>query len=303
MLRYLFKEYLHKSLLSSRCIMTFITIFAALIGLFWNMTGAMKELGCQAGAWELLPAFLYWSSGALIYFGIFVFLMAALPVWEGSLNQVSRLGKRRWLLAQYVYVFFHSVIYYLIWTAAFIIALFPRITWKNEWSSLVQRAVDPEKAALFSMDMKMNVGLAFSKKLVEIGSPVKVWLLTFLLHVLAALFVGMLMVTLNICFRRGTGTVAAYFIAGAETIFEWFPNLFSSQLIHFEGYKQLKNLLIRLEFYISPLYQSDLLVMAIHDARPIVERVEIGVVYFLLLTAVVIVFGNWMVRRIDLCQE
>jgi hypothetical protein len=43
--------------------------------------------------------------------------------------------------------------------------------------------------------------------------------------------------------------------------------------------------------------------MAIHDARPIVERVEIGVVYFLLLTAVVIVFGNWMVRRIDLCQE
>ncbi|MCD7825186.1 MAG: hypothetical protein LUH14_04395 [Clostridiaceae bacterium] len=303
MLRYLFREYVHKILLSSRFVMVFITIFVALISLFWNMTGAMKELGCRAGALELLPTFLCVDSGSLIYFGIFVFLVASLPKWEGSLNQVSRLGKGKWLLAQYVYVFFTAVIYYLIWTAGFIMALLPRITWSNDWSSLVKRAIDPETAALFSMDMKMNVGLAFSEKLVSVGSPARVWLLTFLLHMLAGVFVGILMVTLNICFRRGIGTVAAYLIVGVKTIFNWLPALFNNQLIHFEGYRQFKNLLIRMEFYVSPLYQCDLLVMAIHDTRPILQRVAIGAVYFLILTALVMLFGFRMVRKIDLCQE
>lgn len=303
MLRYLLKEYIHKTLLSSRFIMVFITILVALISLFWNMKAAMEKLDCQVGVWELLPSFLHWESGSLIYFGIFVFLLAALPKWEGSLNRITRLGKRKWLLSQYIYVFFTAVIYYLIWTVGFIIALLPGIAWSNEWSSLVKRAIDPETAVYFSIDMNINVGLHFSEELVSIGSPAKVYFLTFLLHVLAGIFVGMLMVTLNICFRRGAGTVLAYFIVGAKAVFDWIPSLFSSQLIHFDGYKQLKNLLIRMGFYISPLYQSDLFIMVLHDARPIGERVAIGVIYFSILIVLVVIFGLGMIKRIDLCQE
>lgn len=303
MLRYLFREYVHKILLSSRFVMVFVTIVVALVSLFWNMPGAMKQLGCHVGAFELLPSFLYCDSGTLIYFGIFIFLVAALPRWEGSLNQISRLGKRRWLLAQYMYVFLTIVIYHLVWTVGFILALLPRITWSNEWSSLVKRATDPETAAMFSIDMKMNVGLLFSDKLVAIGSPAKVWSLTFVLHVLAGLFLGMLMVTLNICFRRGIGTITAYLIVGVKTIFNLIPTLFSKRLIHFEGYKLFKNLLIRMGFYISPLYQCDLFVMALHDTRPVLQRVAIGTTYFLILIFMVIIIGFKIVRRIDLCQE
>lgn len=303
MFRYIFREYFHKTLLSPRFLVVSLTLLVALISLFQNMSDAMKELGCRVGPLELLPCFLYIDSGTLIYFGVFIFLVAAIPKWEGSLNQIPRLGKKRWIVAQYTYVFLTSVIYYLIWTVGFIIALFPRIAWNNDWSSLVERAIDPENGAYFGMDMQMNVGLAFSEKLVSVGSPGKVYLFTFLLHVLAGTFVGMLMVTLNICFRRGVGTVIAYFIAGVRTIFEWIPSLFSQDLIHFDGYQQVKNLLIRMEFYISPLYQSDLLIMALHDARPITERMVIGVMYFLLLIIWVTILGFRMMKHIDLYQE
>ena len=303
MIRYIFREYLHKTLLSGRFLAVSAMLPIALASLFWNMTGVMRELGERVGPFELLPCFLYIDTNQLIYFGILIFLVAVLPQWEGSLNQIPRLGKRKWILTQYIYVLLTSVIYYLIWTLGFIFAFLPRINWGNGWSSMVERAADPVHGVQFTIDMKFNVSMNFSKTLMSVGSPGKVWLLTFLLHVLAGLFVGMLMVTLNICFRRGTGTVIAYFIVGVSTFFGWLPTFLDNKWFHFDGYKQLKNFLMRMEFYASPLYQCDLLNMAILDARPVGERVAIGVTYFLLLIALIVVFGLRSVRRIDLCQE
>jgi len=303
MVRYIFREYLHKILLSGRFLAVSATLLIALAGLFWGMTGVMGERGEQVGPLELLPCFLYVDSGSMIYFGVLIFLVAVLPHWDGSLNQIPRLGKRKWILTQYAYVFLTSVSYYLIWTLGFLLAFLPRISWGNKWSSMIERAADPVQGIQFNIDMKFNVGMNFSKELMCVGSPGKVWLLTFLLFVLAGLFLGMLMVTLNICFRRGTGTVIAYFIVGLSTFFQWLPTFLDNKWFHFHGYKQVKHFLMRMEFYFSPLYQSNLYVMALHNSRPVGERVVIGVTYFLLLIALTAAFGLRMIKRIDLCQE
>lgn len=303
MVRYIIREYIHKILLSGRFLAVSAMILIALVGLFWNMTGVMGELGEKVGPFELLPCFLYVDTGKVIYFGILIFLVAVLPQWDGSLNQISRLGKKKWIAIQYGYVLLTSIVYYLIWALGFLLAFLPRLSWGGGWSSMVKRAADPLYGVQFHMEMKFNVLMIFDKKLISVGSPEKVWLLTFLLHVLAGLFLGMLMVTFNICFRRGTGTVIAYMMVGLNTFFSWLPTFLNNHWFHFHGYKQVMRFLMRMEFYASPLYQSDLFVMALHDARPLGERVCIGVTYFLLLIVLIAVFGLRMVRRIDLCQE
>lgn len=207
------------------------------------------------------------------------------------------------VFAQYIYIFFTSVIYFLIWTGGFILALFPRIIWNNEWSSLAKMAIDPQQSVFFWMNLNLNVNLQFSDLIMNIGSPGKVYLLTFMLTVLGSFFIGIFMITVNICFRRGVGTVLAYLMVGVQTMSGILAMLFGKNLIHFEGYKQVKNLLERMQYYISPLYQSDLFTMAIHNARPIAQRIGIGVIYFAILILLVTLFGMCMIRKIDLCKE
>lgn len=219
------------------------------------------------------------------------------------MNEILRLGKRKWFFAQYIYIFFTSVIYFLIWTGGFILALFPRIIWNNEWSSLAKMAIDPQQSVFFWMNLNLNVNLQFSDLIMNIGSPGKVYLLTFMLTVLGSFFIGIFMITVNICFRRGVGTVLAYLMVGVQTMSGILAMLFGKNLIHFEGYKQVKNLLERMQYYISPLYQSDLFTMAIHNARPIAQRIGIGVIYFAILILLVTLFGMCMIRKIDLCKE
>ena len=169
----------------------------------------MKKMGYQVGVFEMLPPFLFYNTGTIIYFGVFLFLIAVLPRWDGSMNEILRLGKRKWFFAQYIYIFFTSVIYFLIWTGGFILALFPRIIWNNEWSSLAKMAIDPQQSVFFWMNLNLNVNLQFSDLIMNIGSPGKVYLLTFMLTVLGSFFIGIFMITVNICFRRGVGTVLA----------------------------------------------------------------------------------------------
>lgn len=303
MVRYICEEYFHRTLLSSRFLVILMMVPVLLTSLFWNMTSTMEKMGLSVGPLELLPCFLYMDGGIVLYFGVFVFLIAALPRWDGSLNQIPRLGKRKWLLSQYVNVFLTSIMNYLIWTLGFILAMLPRINWSGKWSNFIQKTIDPEQGFDFCAQLPMNVAMNFSEELVSVGSPVKIYLLTFLLQVLAGIFIGILMVTLNICFRCGTGTVVALLILGTRTFFEWIPRIFENKWLQFEGYKAVQNLLMRMEFYLSPTYQSDLYIMALHNTRPIAERLIIGITYFLLLTTLVVCFGLRMVRRIDLCQE
>ena len=303
MIRYIFKEYIGNTLLSSRFIVFIIALYLAMFGLFQNMEAAMGRLGYTVGAFEMLPCFVHYDANVIIYFGLFVFLISIYPKWDGSLNQISRMGKRKWLFTQYIYVFFTAIIYYVVWSVGFILVFLPRITWSNEWSSFMERAIDMTQIVTFPTDFQTNVMMRYSERLVSIGSPMKVYLLTFLLQMIAGTFIGILAVTLNVCFRRGTGTVAAYFFVGAKGFFSVLPQFLNENMFSIELLKKIKNLLKRLEFYISPLYQSDLFIMAVHDTRPIKERVMIGVTYFLILMVLLMIFGMKMVKRMDLSQE
>ena len=303
MIRYVVKDYIGNTLLSSRFILFIIILYLAMFSLFQNMGKAMGRLGYMVGPLEMLPCFVHYDANVIIYFGLFVFLISIYPKWDGSLNQISRMGKRKWLCTQYVYVFMTSIVYFLVWTIGFIFAFLPQITWTNEWSSFMLRAIDMTQFATFPTDFQTNVMMNYSELLVAIGSPMKVYLLTFLLHVIAGTFIGTLTITLNVCFRRGAGTVVSFLFIAAKAFFSVLPQFLSKNMFTVEMFKKIKNLLKRMEFYISPLYQCDLHIMAVHNVRPIQERVFIGVAYFLILMVIIIFFGMKLVKRVDLSQE
>lgn len=137
----------------------------------------------------------------------------------------------------------------------------------------------------------------------KIGTPLKVWGLTFLLVVLASIFLGMLVVTFNIWFRRGTGTILGIFVLVFYYIMDWIPLFFDNKFAQFDGYKQIQNMLWRLEPYLSPLYQTDVYGLTLRKARPVMERVEIAAVYYIVLAVVVLVMGLRMVRKVDLSKD
>ena len=106
MIRYIWQEYVHKTLLSARFIVVVLSLLLMMIMLFQGMSVQMKKMGYQVGVFEMLPSFLFYNTGTIIYFGVFLFLIAVLPRWDGSMNEILRLGKRKWFFAQYIYIFF-----------------------------------------------------------------------------------------------------------------------------------------------------------------------------------------------------
>lgn len=302
MIRYTLREYFFNTLLSARFLVSAVVLLISLYTLFYPMAVRMNEEGYCIGAFEILPCFLFVGGNAAIYFVLFAFLIMAYPRWEGSLNQIARLGKKRWIFIQYVQIAISAIIYFLIWTIGFIIAFIPSLSWKNEWSSFLYLATDTEQMRLFH-NIVANVSMSYSSELMEVSNPMVVWSLTFLLHILGTVFVGVLAVTFNICYRRGVGTILAFFIAGARGFLEGLKYILVKSVFPIDGIKQIRNLFLRFQYYISPLYQSDLSIMAIHNTRPLSERVRIAVVYFLVLIVIVMLYGIRKINKIDLSQE
>ena len=159
------------------------------------------------------------------------------------------------------------------------------------------------KGSLADISLKYNLSCTYSRKIMKIGTPLKVWGLTFLLVVLASIFLGMLVVTFNIWFRRGTGTILGIFVIVFYYIMDWIPLFFDNKFAQFDGYRQIQNMLWRLEPYLSPLYQTDVYGLTLRKARPVMERVEIAAVYYIVLAVVVLVMGLRMVRKVDLSKD
>lgn len=302
-MRYICKDYFYKTICSGRFVVFVLAVCISLYSFFRGMVEQLSERHCQVGPLEVFPAWIYGDGGVITYVALFLFLILVYPQWDGAVNRLARQGRRIWLLSQYCYIVITSVIYYLVVTVGFIIALFPVLSWKNEWSSFYQKASDPIIGDSFQWDLKCNVSYICSRKIMKIGTPLKVWSLTLLLVVLATVFLGMLVVTFNIWFRRGTGTILGVFAIAFKYVFEWIPLFFDNGFAQFDGYRNVQNMIWRLQPYLSPLYQMDLYGLTLRKARPVAERIEIAVIYYAILIVILLVIGLRMVRGIDLCKE
>ena len=302
-MRYICRDYFQRTVCSGRFVLLVLLVWISLCSFFREFVEQLSEMHCRVGALEIFPAWAFCGGGVSTYFILFIFLILAYPQWDGAVNRLARQGRKMWLLSQYCYVIMTSVIYYLVVTVGFIIALFPVVDWKNRWSSFYWKASDPKTGFDFETGLKYNLPCTYSRKIMKIGTPLKVWGLTFLLVVLASIFLGMLVVTFNIWFRRGTGTILGIFVLVFYYIMDWIPLFFDNEFAQFDGYKQIQNRLWRLEPYLSPLYQTDVYGLTLRKARPVMERVEIAAVYYIVLAVVVLVMGLRMVRKVDLSKD
>lgn len=311
MIRSTVSEYVNKTLLSSRFILSVVLLYLTMRMMYHGMAPGMKQLGYTMNAFEPLSCFLNNSQGGiLVYYLLFVFLISAYPHWDGCLNRIARLGKRKWLLSQYLYVAATAVIYYLVWTAGFIIQLFPVMKWDNSWGNMAQLIV-AEEVDYHVLWERFDVGfyIYYSKWLLAAGSPVKVWLLGFMLHVLCCIFIGVLAITLNVCIKRGAGTLVAALITGTQYFLQYAEDLMTPDAIKKirnkilrKALRKCRKLFLRMQYYISPLFQTDVVLMVRHDARPLGERALIAVTFFCVLIAVISICGMKLIKHVDLSQ-
>ena len=187
-MRYICRDYFQRTVCSGRFVLLVLLVWISLCSFFREFVEQLSEMHCRVGALEIFPAWAFCGGGVSTYFILFIFLILAYPQWDGAVNRLARQGRKMWLLSQYCYVIMTSVIYYLVVTVGFIIALFPVVDWKNRWSSFYWKASDPKTGFDFETGLKYNLPCTYSRKIMKIGTPLKVWGLTFLLVVLASIF-------------------------------------------------------------------------------------------------------------------
>lgn len=154
-MRYICRDYFQRTVCSGRFVLLVLLVWISLCSFFREFVEQLSEMHCRVGALEIFPAWAFCGGGVSTYFILFIFLILAYPQWDGAVNRLARQGRKIWLLSQYCYVIMTSVIYYLVVTVGFIIALFPVVDWKNRWSSFYWKASDPKTG--FDFETGINI--------------------------------------------------------------------------------------------------------------------------------------------------
>ena len=121
---------------------------------------------------------------------------------ETQLFYILRCGRKKWYAGQILYVVIASVLYF---SSVFILTLIwlaPYMKWQSGWGKI-----------LTTMAIKGTgnnaVDISIGQGIIEKYSPVSAFAISFVLCVLAGIFLGILMFVMNLMFKRGSGLAAA----------------------------------------------------------------------------------------------
>ena len=139
----------------------------------------------------------------LLFFFNFILLLADAPFMdETQLFYILRCGRKKWYAGQILYVVIASVLYF---SSVFILTLIwlaPYMKWQSGWGKI-----------LTTMAIKGTgnnaIDISIGQGIIEKYSPVSAFAISFVLCVLAGIFLGILMFVMNLMFKRGSGLAAA----------------------------------------------------------------------------------------------
>lgn len=110
-----------------------------------------------------------------------------------TMQRVMRTTKSLWLAAQIIYVAAVSVIYQLFIQLCLLLAVKGRVTFSNQWSDTIWKAVQlsPEQIGILPM-------VNFFYGIIENGSPVQLFFISLILSVCLSVLFGMVFMAFNL---------------------------------------------------------------------------------------------------------
>lgn len=185
------------NLISAKTILLFIIEAAFIITVYKNIGKWLRYTDNTISVFELLPyTFMQGIPFLVVIIGIIV-IMSDLPcVSDRTRYEIVRINKRAYLFAQFAYCIEITITYFLyIWMVVICVAL-PKIKFSNEWSYFIKIAT---KGTGF-LDSKVD--LEFSQSLMKTYSPMEAFFSAMLLSVLFGIFIGNMMIVLNLRLRH-----------------------------------------------------------------------------------------------------
>lgn len=285
-LRYFWHTYVGHSLFSGRFVAAMSLFVLYIVRMLVILADKLESLDYTINLFEMTSLFVVGMSQYI--FITLIFLASFYPEWEGAQGETIRLGKRSWLLGQYLNCFFLMLSFFVIVTLSCLLPLLTCLNWDNHWSEFVTRMADEP---FFFMEIDFHYALVW--RINQVESPLWVYLVTFGLHLLCGLFMGMLVITFNICVRRGAGTAIAL-------VFMMTPYIFDTLGGNTKFINTLKNVV---QYYVCPYFQCNVSRMMDRDPYSIAAQAKIAVIYYLVLILIVGIYGMIMIKKVDLSRK
>lgn len=183
-----------------------IYILAALLFLMlWNFISPIsafaRSVNCRVAPW-LLPYLSNWYiSQMLMMLGI-VFLFCDAPFMdEGQPYLLVRSGRIPWGLGQVIYIMLGTAVYLLFITIISILILSPNLFLSNGWGKVLGTLAQPNAGLQYEINLPIiyNIQLQYT--------PIKAFILSFLLEWCTGTMIGLVMFITNIYLKRSIGAI------------------------------------------------------------------------------------------------
>lgn len=199
---------------------------------------------------------------------------------------VIRSGRHRWVLGQCLYVVFASMLYPLIIYAASLIFCLPNLSFSTKWGHILKMY-----STTFTKEFGERYKATFmmSGTVMDAYTPVQATLLTFLLVMLVSVFLGLLILALNLRFRRVVGLAAASCFVFLDFFAAWF--------------KEIQGPLGSAVYFISPVSWCNL--SNFKNGIEVRPTLPYALIVLLVLDALLILLSVWQMknREIEVLPE
>lgn len=177
----------------------------ALIFLFeWTPIQSIREecvrQGLSISCW-FFPFLFMGIRNQFFFFGVLLLFCDAPFVDNQQMHIILRTGKQNWFRGKIMYIVLSACIYFLVMFLVSIIEFFPYIGFSLEWENIIQE--------LSIVGIDKNITGDIKREIVVNFSPIEATLLTYIMCVLNASFLGLLIFYINLYKGHNTGLAVA----------------------------------------------------------------------------------------------
>jgi hypothetical protein len=153
----------------------------------------------------------------MLLLGIVLLFCDAPFIDETQPYVIARAGRQRWLAGQVLYVMIGAAVYFLFAIAASIIYLLPNINFGSGWGKVLSTLAQTDAGSQYNAQV--------SNTILSTYTPIGAMIWSFLLAWLVGVFLGLLILALNMYFKRSVGVVVATLLVFSTGISYFFGGL------------------------------------------------------------------------------
>lgn len=152
----------------------------------------------------LFPLLTSNQEGLIIFTACIILLFCDAPFLDSTQPfYIIRSGRQKWILAQILYIFLASILFFTFIYLVSTIILFPVTHWQMDWGKIFYTLSLTDARTMF------QIPLMIPYEILKIYSPIQAFGLSFLLNVLVSTFLGLLIFTINLKLSKIMGSIVA----------------------------------------------------------------------------------------------